>query len=93
MWQMLQQATPGDYVVATGTTHSLQDFVEAAFARVDLDWRRHIVNDASLCAPERAAHEPCQSREGARAARLEGEARDAGRGEVDDGGEGKGGHG
>jgi GDPmannose 4,6-dehydratase len=51
MWRMLQQDAPGDYVVATGETHSLQDFVETAFSHVDLDWRRHVVTDASLARP------------------------------------------
>jgi GDPmannose 4,6-dehydratase len=51
MWRMLQQDEPGDYVVATGETHSLQAFVEAAFARLELDWRKHVVTDASLARP------------------------------------------
>ncbi len=41
MWMMLQQETPDDYVIATGQTHSVRDFVEAAFAAVDIaiDWQ------------------------------------------------------
>ena len=42
MWRMLQQDTPCDYVIATGRTHSLQDFVAAAFALHGLDWREHV---------------------------------------------------
>jgi GDPmannose 4,6-dehydratase len=38
MWQMLQQSEPGDYVVATGETHSVREFLELAFRRVNLDW-------------------------------------------------------
>lgn len=42
MWLMLQQPEPDDYVIATGETHSVQDFVEAAFTVVGLDWRDHV---------------------------------------------------
>ena len=48
MWLMLQQDRPGDYVIASGTTHSVRDLVERAFRRVDLDWREHVVVDESL---------------------------------------------
>jgi GDPmannose 4,6-dehydratase len=51
MWLMLQQDTPDDYVVATGETHSVQDFLEAAFAHVGLDWRAHVVHDAQFDRP------------------------------------------
>jgi GDPmannose 4,6-dehydratase len=42
MWRMLQLETPGDLVIATGQTHSLEDFVGAAFALHGLDWREHV---------------------------------------------------
>lgn len=48
MWRMLQHHTPGDYVVATGQSYSLQDFTAAAFAAFDLDWHQHVVVDTSL---------------------------------------------
>ncbi len=48
MWLMLQQDEPADYVVATGESHSVQDLVELAFARVGLDWRNHVRSDPSL---------------------------------------------
>ncbi len=51
MWRMLQRPTPDDYVVATGTAHSLQDFVAAAFAFFDLDWRDHVQLDPALHRP------------------------------------------
>lgn len=51
MWRMLQQDLPDDYVVATGETHSVQEFVEAAFAAVDLDWRKHVVIDERFKRP------------------------------------------
>jgi GDPmannose 4,6-dehydratase len=51
MWAMLQQDKPGDYVVATGETHSVAEFVERAFARAGLDWRKHIEIDPTLIRP------------------------------------------
>jgi GDPmannose 4,6-dehydratase len=48
MWLMLQQDEPADYVVATGESHSVQDLVERAFARVGLEWRDHVRSDPSL---------------------------------------------
>jgi GDPmannose 4,6-dehydratase len=45
MWLMLQQEQPDDYVVATGETHSVRDFLEAAFGLVGLDWRKFVVHD------------------------------------------------
>jgi GDPmannose 4,6-dehydratase len=43
MWLMLQQDTPEDYVIGTGENHSVQEFVELAFARAGLNWRDHVV--------------------------------------------------
>ena len=51
MWKMLQQPQPEDYVIATGETHSLQDFVAEAFAAVNLDWRKHVAADPALLRP------------------------------------------
>jgi GDPmannose 4,6-dehydratase len=51
MWRILQQDTPDDYVIATGETSSLRDFVAAAFAEVGLDWEDHVVSDPSLLRP------------------------------------------
>ncbi|MEX1117238.1 MAG: GDP-mannose 4,6-dehydratase, partial [Terrimicrobiaceae bacterium] len=45
MWMMVQQDQPDDYVVATGETHSVQEFVEAAFGHVGLDWKEHVKYD------------------------------------------------
>ena len=39
---MLQQDEPGDYVIATGETHSVQEFCEEAFGLLDLDWRQYV---------------------------------------------------
>jgi GDPmannose 4,6-dehydratase len=51
MWIMLQQPQPGDYVVATGETHSVKEFVTAAFACAGLDWQDHVVLDPALVRP------------------------------------------
>ncbi len=51
MWQMLQQAEPDDYVLATGETHSVREFVEFAFAEVGLDWRSHVELDPQYYRP------------------------------------------
>jgi len=51
MWLMLQQEEPGDYVIGTGEMHTVREFVEAAFARVDLDWRQYVVVDPQFLRP------------------------------------------
>ncbi len=51
MWRMLQCAEPDDFVIATGTTSRLQDFVSTVFAYFDLDWRDHVRLDSSLHRP------------------------------------------
>jgi GDPmannose 4,6-dehydratase len=45
MWRMLQHRDPDDYVVATGETHSVGEFLAAAFGRLDLDWKKHVEVD------------------------------------------------
>ncbi len=56
MWLMLQQNEPDDYVVATGETHSVREFCEAAFARVGLDWRDHVAFDERYLRPKEVDH-------------------------------------
>ncbi|HVM06343.1 MAG TPA: GDP-mannose 4,6-dehydratase [Acidimicrobiales bacterium] len=51
MWLMLQQDTPGDYVVATGEAHSVRDFCELAFGSAGLDYRDHVVTDPRFMRP------------------------------------------
>ena len=51
MWLMLQQDTPGDYVVATGETHSVAEFASLAFSYVDLDYRDFVTIDPKLFRP------------------------------------------
>ena len=51
MWLMLQQEQPDDYVIATGNTCSLQDFIEEVFFRLDMDWRDYVEHHADLVRP------------------------------------------
>ena len=51
MWMMLQQDEPDDYVIATGKTHSVRDFVVAAFAHVGLDWEEYVEIDPAYYRP------------------------------------------
>ena len=45
MWRMLQRDDPDDYVLATNETHTVREFVEEAFSRVDLDWKEFVRHD------------------------------------------------
>jgi GDPmannose 4,6-dehydratase len=51
MWQMLQQSAPDDYVIATGESHSVREFLEAAFSVVNLDWQNYVIIDQNLFRP------------------------------------------
>ncbi|MDA8117650.1 MAG: GDP-mannose 4,6-dehydratase [Actinomycetota bacterium] len=51
MWLMLQQDTPGDYVVASGNTHSVREFCELAFSSVGLNWQDYVVQDERFMRP------------------------------------------
>lgn len=51
MWRMLQADRPDDYVLATGTTYSVKDFVAMAFAHIGLDWERHVRLDSRYLRP------------------------------------------
>ncbi|HET9150610.1 MAG TPA: GDP-mannose 4,6-dehydratase [Gemmatimonadales bacterium] len=51
MWRMLQQPAAQDYVIGTGTTHSVRELVEAAFRHAGLDWNRHVVVDPRFIRP------------------------------------------
>jgi len=56
MWLMLQQEHPADYVIATGVSHTVAQFLETAFALVDLDWRDYVIEDPNLLRPADPAH-------------------------------------
>jgi GDPmannose 4,6-dehydratase len=51
MWLMLQQDQPDDYVVATGETHSVLEFVEIAFGYAGLNWKDHVIVDQKFVRP------------------------------------------
>lgn len=51
MWLMLQQPGGDDYVVATNETHSIRECLDVAFARVDLDWKKHVEIDPRYYRP------------------------------------------
>ena len=51
MWRMLQPPTPDDYVIGTGETHSVRELCEVAFARVNLDWKKYVVQDDRFMRP------------------------------------------
>jgi GDPmannose 4,6-dehydratase len=67
MWLMLRQDEPGDYVIATGETHSVGELVECAFGRVGLDWREYVHIDESLKRGKAELHDlvgdPAKARE------------------------------
>jgi GDPmannose 4,6-dehydratase len=52
MWMMLQQDEPDDFVIATGETHSVEEFLDVAFAEVGVsDWRRYVRQDPKFYRP------------------------------------------
>lgn len=58
MWMMLQQDQPRDYVLATGVTHSVREFIQEAFSYLDLDWQKYVQHDKSFERP-RDVHDLC----------------------------------
>ncbi|RKJ66061.1 GDP-mannose 4,6-dehydratase [Butyricicoccus sp. 1XD8-22] len=51
MWLMLQQDNPDDFVISTGETHTVEEFVEIAFSHVGLNWRDYVVIDSKFVRP------------------------------------------
>jgi GDPmannose 4,6-dehydratase len=51
MWKMLQSDSPQDFIIATGVSHSLEQFAHQAFSELDLDWRDHTIQSESLLRP------------------------------------------
>lgn len=51
MWQMLQQPQPGDFVIATGESHTVREFCEVAFRTAGLDWNKYVVVDPDFYRP------------------------------------------
>jgi GDPmannose 4,6-dehydratase len=66
MWLMMQEDEPSDYVVATGQTHTVREFVEIAFERAGLDWERYVVQDERFMRPaevDQLIGDPSKARE------------------------------
>ena len=51
MWMMLQHDKPDDYVIATGETHSVREFLDEAFGHLDLDWKKYVEIDPRYFRP------------------------------------------
>jgi GDPmannose 4,6-dehydratase len=51
MWRMLQQDQPDDYVIATGQTYSVREFLDEVFGYLDLDWKKYVQIDPSYYRP------------------------------------------
>lgn len=51
MWLMLRHAEPDDYVLATGETHSVREFLDEAFSCVGLDWQEYLESDPRYFRP------------------------------------------
>jgi GDPmannose 4,6-dehydratase len=56
MWLMLQQDKANDYVIASGVSHSVRELLQIAFARVGLDWQKHVRVDPALLRPAEVEH-------------------------------------
>ncbi len=56
MWQMLQQPTPSDFVVASGVAHSVRDLCQIAFGHLGLDFEAHVIVDPALYRPAEVDH-------------------------------------
>jgi len=56
MWLMLQQDSPDDYVIATGESHSVREFVQEVFSYLDLDWQKYVEIDARYFRPTEVEH-------------------------------------
>jgi GDPmannose 4,6-dehydratase len=66
MWRILQQPEPDDFVIATGESHSLEDFVRITFEQLGLNWKAHVKSDSSLYRPsdiERSCGNPSKAKE------------------------------
>jgi GDPmannose 4,6-dehydratase len=55
-WLILQQERPDDYVIGTGESHTVQEFVEQAFSYVGLDWQKYVQNDPKYFRPTEVDH-------------------------------------
>jgi GDPmannose 4,6-dehydratase len=56
IWRILQQETPDDFIIATGVSATLKEFVRTAYELIDKDWREHVTVDSSLLRPSEILH-------------------------------------
>lgn len=66
MWRMLQLDTPDDFLVATGRSRKLEEFISLTFSALNLDWKDHVQSDPSLLRPSdimEGLADPSKSRE------------------------------
>jgi GDPmannose 4,6-dehydratase len=56
MWLMLQEEEPGTYVIATGKSHSVKNFVEVSFGHLNLDYHDYVMTDPRLVRPAEVDH-------------------------------------
>lgn len=56
MWLMLQQEKPEDYIVASGVSHTVKEFVEIAFKHLNLDWKNHVQTSSEFLRPAEVDH-------------------------------------
>ena len=56
MWRMLQQDEPDNYIIASGVTHSVKDFLQVAFDHLELDWQKHVGIDQRFVRPAEVDH-------------------------------------
>jgi GDPmannose 4,6-dehydratase len=56
MWLMLQQESPADYVIATGKSYTIREFLGEAFGYVDLDWQQYVLEDPRYFRPTEVHH-------------------------------------
>ena len=75
MWRILQQPAPDDFVIATGKSYSVREFLETAFAHAKLDWQKYVAFDRAIPSADRGGPPRRQSREGVPRARVGAEGR------------------
>ena len=61
MWLILQHETADDFICATGVSHSVKDLVEYTFSKLDLDWRKYVIQDKKYYRPEELNNLKCDS--------------------------------
>ena len=70
MWLMLQQEKPDDFVIATGETHSVREWIEECFSLLGLDWKKHVETDSPLPSPRGSGPAPGRSQQSQKDAQM-----------------------